>query len=200
MATQGSKATLSTTTNAIHHLDDSETKDDADEKIAEIKAMLTDLTEIRLHDEEDEIGTFEEDEAAEILAVMLKEKKKTYLQSAQIKKDRELGRSYRQTGKGSGKDGSLRSGTYKLSITELKQRTRCRRCGKLGHWQKECPVPAGQAKEQQAHFLEVDFDEPEGVMLCHCLEGDSENVTGGRRQVHELHRQRRGRHDGRAKT
>ena len=172
--------TSSAATSAVHHLDGNEPQDSEDPEIAEMEALLTDLTEIPANPEEDELGTFDEDEAAEILAVMLKEKKKTYVQSAQIKKDRELGRGYRQGGKGNGKDGPLRSGTYKLSITELKQRTRCRRCGRLGHWQKECPMPAGTTKEQQTRFLEIEFDEAEDAMFCHYLDMGRDEERGRR--------------------
>ena len=86
---------------------------------------------------------FEEDEAAEILAMMIKEKRKTYTQSAQIKKDKELGRGYRSVGGHPAyrdRSGPIRPGTYKLSIAELKQRTKCKRCGKIGHWHRRVPT------------------------------------------------------------
>ena len=78
---RSSKATSSTAASAVHHLDSGEHQDSEDPEIAEMEALLTDLTEIPANPEEDELGTFDEDEAAEILAVMLKEKKKTYTSS-----------------------------------------------------------------------------------------------------------------------
>ena len=133
-----------------------------------MEAMLTDLANDQGELATGEVGPFEESEAAEILAVMIKERRKTYTQSAQLKKDKELGRGYKQPGKGGNRDGPLRAGNYRLSITELKQRTKCRRCGRLGHWQRECPMPPS-AKEQPTHFLEVNFDEADDVMFCNFL-------------------------------
>ena len=65
-----------------------------DGDIAEMEALLTDLQSG--NGGADEIGVFDEDEAAEILAAMIKEKRKSYTQSAQLKKDKELGRGFRQ--------------------------------------------------------------------------------------------------------
>ncbi|OLP81509.1 hypothetical protein AK812_SmicGene37953 [Symbiodinium microadriaticum] len=110
---------------------------------------------------------------------MIKEKRKTYAQSAQIKKDKELGRGYRQ-GAGSAnyrdRAGPIRPGTYKLSIAELKQRTRCKRCNKFGHWHRECPNPpaAGSSRDHQkeTHLLEIDLEPYEDSLFCHYLEAE----------------------------
>ena len=161
-------ASSSTTTSAVHVLDEDEADDNEDPEITEMEAMLTDLAYDQGELATGEVGPFEESEAAEILAVMIKERRKTYTQSAQLKKDKELGRGYKQHGKGGNRDGPLRAGNYRLSITELKQRTKCRRCGRLGHWQRECPLPPN-TKEQPAHFLEVNFDESDDVMFCNFL-------------------------------
>ena len=144
-----------------------------------MEAMLADLAEADA--EEPDPGVFEEDEAAEILAVMIKEKKKTYTQSAQIKKDKELGRGYRRGGGVSSqrdRQGPLRPGTYKLSIAELKQRTRCKRCQKVGHWHKECtnpPVPGYRPDPKEAHLLEIDLDPYDDALFCHHLEAEQIN-------------------------
>ena len=145
-----------------------------EEEIETMEAMLADLA-----DEEEPRegpGVFEEDEAAEILAMMIKEKKKTYSQSAQIKKDKELGRGYRQGGGPSGsrdRYGPFRPGTYKLSIAELKQRTRCKRCDKVGHWHKECtnpPAPGHTRDPKETHLLEIDLEQYDDALFCHYLE------------------------------
>ena len=125
--------------------------------------------------------------------MMIKEKKKTYSQSAQIKKDKELGRGYRQGGgpggprQGGGPFGSrdrygpIRPGTYKLSIAELKQRTRCKRCNKVGHWHKECanpPAPGHTRDPKEAHLLEIDLEQYDDALFCHHLESaDGEDLT-----------------------
>ncbi|CAE7736839.1 unnamed protein product [Symbiodinium sp. KB8] len=145
-----------------------------EEEIETMEAMLADLAD---DDESKEgPGVFEEDEAAEILAMMIKEKKKTYSQSAQIKKDKELGRGYRQGGGPSGsrdRYGPFRPGTYKLSIAELKQRTRCKRCNKVGHWHKECtnpPAPGHTRDPKETHLLEIDLEQYDDALFCHYLE------------------------------
>ncbi|CAE7602014.1 GIP [Symbiodinium sp. CCMP2456] len=151
-----------------------------DEEIDLMEAMLADLVE----DEETEPGPFEEQEVAEILSMMIKEKKKTYTQSAQLKKDKELGRGYRNgTGFNSRSvSGPIRPGHYKLSIAELKQRTRCKKCGKIGHWQRECPGTTGTgqaASTKETHLLEVDLQDYDDAMFCHYLETVPKPGAGG---------------------
>ncbi|CAE7232206.1 RE1 [Symbiodinium sp. CCMP2456] len=145
---------------------------DDTEDLDTMETMLADL----LDADPPEPGTFEESEAAEILAMMIKEKKKSYVQSAQLKKDRELGRGYRGGASGGpsrAAQGPIRPGTYRLSIAELKQRTRCQKCGQLGHWKRECPNKpsgAGSSNQKETHLLEVELDDYEDAMFCHMLE------------------------------
>ncbi|CAE7519971.1 unnamed protein product [Symbiodinium sp. CCMP2456] len=157
-----------------HTADGSAELSEGEEELETMEAMLADLA-----DEEDtgaDPGVFEEEEAAEILAMMIKEKKKTYTQSAQIKKDKELGRGYRQGGRQFGhhdRSGPIRPGTYKLSIAELKQRTRCKRCNKVGHWHKECtnpPAPGHTRDPKETHLLEIDLEHYDDALFCHHLE------------------------------
>ncbi|CAE7610625.1 unnamed protein product, partial [Symbiodinium sp. CCMP2456] len=158
---------------AVHSIEQDEPEQEAiDEELEAMEALLADFGEDEAAPQEP--GYFEEDEAAEILAMMIKEKRKTYTQSAQIKKDKELGRGYRQ-GAGNYRDrtGPIRPGTYKLSIAELKQRTLCKRCNKVGHWHRECPNPpaAGSRESQkEAHLLEIDLEPYEDALFCHYLE------------------------------
>ncbi|CAK9019751.1 Putative transposon protein [Durusdinium trenchii] len=53
---------------------------------------------------------------------------------------------------GTGKDFKR---SFRVQVEELKQRTRCRRCGKIGHWQRECKAPAsatiGSSAPQASH-------------------------------------------------
>ena len=106
---------------------------------------------------------FDEDEAKEILATMVKDHnrygsggKRSFSMVNKMKKTKELSREY-----GSGRSG-LKPGTYRVSISELKRRTRCSVCNQTGHWHKdkECPGPqkgkpsGGAAKEIQ--YLESD--------------------------------------------
>ena len=171
-------ASKNKTAAAVHVIEQDEIEENPeDEELGAMEAMLADLAEEDSAPQEP--GYFEEDEAAEILAMMIKEKRKTYTQSAQIKKDKELGRGYRQgAGNANFRDraGPIRPGTYKLSIAELKQRTRCKRCNKFGHWHRECPNPpaAGSSRDSQkeTHLLEIDLEPYEDSLFCHYLEAE----------------------------
>ena len=109
-----------------------------------------------------------ESEAAEILSTYLQQKK-TYTQSIKDKKTKELARGY-----GAGRrpnfslnrgdrDRPLRPGSYSVTIAELQKRTRCRQCGQIGHWKRDCknpPMKPGSSSSMSAsrtnetHLLE----------------------------------------------
>ena len=55
-------------------------------------------------------------------------------------------------GKGMGKQGWKGAG----DLAAIKARSRCRRCGELGHWQKECP------KKERAHFTNDGYNMASG--------------------------------------
>ena len=99
--------------------------------------LLTTLAEMS-DGENDGQTTMEitEGEAKEVLLTMLKERPLTrsFQGAMKAKKNRDLARGF-----GAGRDGALRPGTYKVSIEELKRRTKCHRCQEVGHWSRECP-------------------------------------------------------------
>ena len=66
---------------------------------------------------------FDEDEVAEVLASTWKEKR------AELNR-LQKGRRFQQA--------SEVRRSFRVDVEELKRRTKCRRCGKIGHWQKEC--------------------------------------------------------------
>ena len=122
----------STSTATVHLMEDDhdaagEDPNVDDKDLAEMETMLADLQDRT--ETATELGAFDEDEAAEIVSVMIKDKRKSFAQSAQLKKDKEFGRGYRQGA--AGRDGPLQTGSCRLTIAELKQRTRRRKCGRL---------------------------------------------------------------------
>ena len=107
---------------------------------------------------------FDEHEAKEVLATMVKEHakgggKRTFATVNKAKKAKALARGY-----GASRDAGGRfregpavkiGGSYKVSIEALKRRTRCAICREVGHWHKECPKGnGGAAAGREAHYLE----------------------------------------------
>ena len=176
----------------MHLVEDFDDEGNVPEEEGEIKEMETMLAALTRPEDAggDDLGVFDETEAAEILSMMIQQKKKTYTQSAKIKKDKEIGRGYHQAG---GRDAPLRAGSYRISISELKQRTKCRKCGRLGHWQKECPnnetTGGGRISNKEAHFLEVEFEDSEDALFCYHLEmvstssGTEAGIKDNRRSI-----------------
>ena len=171
-----------------------ETEEDGEEPALDVlMAALGELSPGENEEEPD--ATFDEDEAKEILVTMVKNAtkqtkvRKNFMDSMKAKKNRDLARGF-----GAGRDGSIRPGTYKVSIEELKKRTRCRRCDKTGHWSRECPerkrlLPGNDgAKEtlwmdtsdeadfltEACHYMEyLDFENGQNHE-CHVLESHQE--------------------------
>ncbi|CAE7945116.1 RE1 [Symbiodinium sp. KB8] len=122
-STKTRTSTTASSTSSAHLMEDAKTGDYKEEpdEVEEMEAFLADL-EGSETENYDEIGTLEEAETAEILSVMLKErKKKTFVQSNQLKKEKELSRGYGQRGQAH-HGGPVRPGIYRLSISELKKR------------------------------------------------------------------------------
>ena len=137
---------------------------------------------------EDDLHVLEEHEAAEILATMV-QKKKSYLQSVQSKKFKELGRGYRGRPYASSTASSsssrstmpLKSGKFhahidgQLTIQELKKITRCGHCKQVGHWWKECPK---KNQEKETHHLES-----EEAIFCGWMEETDVGLPPGEEQL-----------------
>eukprot|EP00435_Cladocopium_sp_Y103_P056623 s299_g19.t1 len=100
--------------------------------------LLTTMADLEEPDENpSDMVTLTESETKDILLTMVKDfkgKGRNYSSALKAKKNRDLARGF-----GAGRDGLLRPGTYEVSISELKKRTKCNSCGVTGHWARECP-------------------------------------------------------------
>ncbi|CAE7497148.1 RE1 [Symbiodinium sp. CCMP2592] len=107
---------------------------------------------------------FDEEEAKEILATMVKEYSKggfrrSFKAVNDAKRAKGLARGY-----GAQKDPSGRFGPAKGQEPALKKKTRCANCRQIGHWHRECPNPQ---KPKDAHYLENGSEE---VLFLHYLD------------------------------
>ena len=162
-----------------------------DEDEAELHSIEEALRELQGDDgrseeagADEELHVLEEHEAAEILATMV-QKKRSYLQSVQSKKFKELGRGYRgrptpsSTASASSSRSTmpLRPGKFhahidgQLTIDELKKITRCGHCKQVGHWWKECPK---KNREKETHHLES-----EEAIFCGWMEEPADDLSPG---------------------
>ena len=125
-----------------------------DQELETMEAYLADLQEPT---DLDESEILDEGEAAEILATMIQAKKKTsYTQAIQRKKEKELSRGYGTKGNAPPRawQGQIKG---KVTIEELKRRTRCKACDQVGHWHKdpECPKrKSSSSSVNEQHLLE----------------------------------------------
>lgn len=92
----------------------------------DVEAFLADHGMASAMDPDAELEPVSEGEAAEALAVTWKERRR------EIQK---VSQNRRFTAGGSSAP-STRS--FRVDVEELKKRTRCRKCGKIGHWAREC--------------------------------------------------------------
>ena len=102
--------------------------DEADSTIAEMELFLA---EHQLETAVDPEEIFDERDVAEALAVSWKERRKEMVNLRRARKFTQAGDTKR---------------SFKVEIEEMKRRTRCNRCGQVGHWARECSKPKGQGK------------------------------------------------------
>ena len=104
-----------------------------DEYIHGVEAFLSEhQTSTGDHDDDD---VFSEGEVAEALAVSWGERRR---EIAKLRQSRQFG----------GVNKEKRS--FKVEVEELKKRTRCRRCLKIGHWARECRNPPADKSQSQS--------------------------------------------------
>ena len=81
------------------------------------------------HDQEEttkDTETYPEDEIAEVLAATWRDKRQELNKLNRARKFHQAGELRR---------------SFRVEVEELKKRTQCRRCGKVGHWARECRAP-----------------------------------------------------------
>lgn len=89
----------------------------------DIEAFLTEHNMAFQDDSREGEDQFSEAEAAEALAVSWKERRREIAKFQQARQFGAAGKSKR---------------SFRIEVEELKKRTRCRKCNKLGHWAREC--------------------------------------------------------------
>lgn len=178
------------TTNAVMMMEkeDDEPQEESDYEIAELETYLAELHDNEpgsdLKDEE----VISEREAAEILATVLEKKRKSFHQTVKAKKYQELSRGYGFRGNNYGKGGkpSFRKKGGSMMIEELKLRTRCGICKRVGHWHRECPnKESGDigknsgTHEKEAHYLSrgPEFDTNSEAYFCGLLDALPEGAV-----------------------
>ena len=125
------------------HVSGKKTVEEHDEFFQDVESFLAEHNVLQSPTEE-----VSESEAAEALAVSWQERRKEINKTVQS----------RRFGAGSSfGEGARRS--FKVEVEELKKRTRCRKCGKVGHWARECrsnrqdwhtPKPGGGSSSTSA--------------------------------------------------
>lgn len=100
---------------------------DEQDQFQDVEAFLAD------HGEKVEPDVISESEAAEALAVAWKDRRQ------EIQK-------HQQARKFGSRQNTQTSRAFRIEVEELKRRTRCRKCGKIGHWARECRSSAQSSR------------------------------------------------------
>ena len=149
----------------MNHVQDAEEDSEEDEAT---EVLMTAIQELEGGKDETPMTTLTEAEAQELLFTMVKDKQvrrntRTYATAAKAKKNRDLARGY-----GAGRAGVMKPGQYRVSIAEIKKRTKCDRCDEIGHWKRECPNPP---KAKEVNYMTMAKNDESEIFMV-------EDVTG----------------------
>ena len=145
-------------------------------------------------DPEDFEDTLEEHEAKEILNTLVTHKKKTFMQSLKTKRAKALARGYGQwkdrggnpstrSQSSMGTSGYVKGGYYRMTLSEAKAKSKCSKCGQIGHWHRDPECPRNQGKTSNSGSKEVNMVEYENVtktdeaIFCGHLEPEPPETT-----------------------
>ena len=125
--------------NAAHLVEDPavEPQDPVEESFKDVELFLTEHGLAGEYEGVDPVDgdEYDEEEAAEILAATWRERR---AELNQVQKGRKFHSHDKRGTSSSAASGKEFRRSFRVQVEELKQRTRCRRCGKIGHWQREC--------------------------------------------------------------
>ena len=157
-------------------IEDQEAPHSADETVED---EAQDFEDVELLLSEHQPNTVEdpflESDVAEVLAASWREKRQ---ELNKLQKARKFGQ-VRETKK-----------AFRVEIEELKKRTKCHRCGKLGHWSKECRMPrkdqsSSSSQPSGAALVEMTMDQPDFVAMAACVPTLVDLVESLQRRRHE---------------
>ena len=145
----------------------------------------------------------DEHEAKEVLSTMIAQKKKTFMQSLRTKKAKALARGFGQwrdkggTSRSSNSSnmsttGYVKSGFYRMSLSEAKAKSRCSKCHQIGHWHKDPECPRNQSgngatnKPKEINYLEKGkvLESDEGI-FCGLLDVHPPGLHPGQGELSE---------------
>eukprot|EP00435_Cladocopium_sp_Y103_P030061 s1739_g7.t1 len=108
----------------------------------DVEAFLAEHDALFQDDVKDADEQYSESEAAEALAVSWKERRKEIAKYQQSRQFGNAGKSRR---------------SFRIEVEELKKKTKCRRCGRVGHWARECKAPPSDNAAASSQSTAVNY-------------------------------------------